>query len=120
MSKRVYLILLATFLFFYFLNYFMPLAFGDDYLYAFVWQGKSMFEPITEDAIRVSSFQDLVVSQISFYFTWSGRIVNNTLAQLFVWAGKDCFNVFNAFACLFLIMEIYWCANKGNVSLRFN
>ena len=120
MRIRVFLILLAAFLFFYSLNYFMPLAFGDDYLYAFVWQGKPMFEPLTEDAIKVSSLRDLVVSQISFYFTWSGRIVNNTLAQLFVWAGKDVFNVANAFACLLLVMELYWCANRGKVSLCIN
>lgn len=120
MNKRVFLILLATFLFFCVLNYLMPLAFGDDYLYAFVWQGKPMFEPLTEDAIRVSSFRDLVTSQICFYSTWSGRIVNNTLAQLFVWAGKDVFNVANAFACILLVMELYWCANRGKVSLCFN
>ena len=120
MNKRAYFIIVSAFMFFYILNILMPLAFGDDYLYAFIWQGNPMYVPLTEDAVKVSSIKDLIASQISFYFTWSGRIVNNTLAQLFVWAGKDVFNVANAFACLLLVMEMHWCANKGKVSLCFN
>lgn len=119
MHKRVYFILLGAFIFFYILNHLMPMAFGDDYLYTFVWQGKPMYVPLTEDAVKVASFRDLIISQISFYYTWSGRVVNNTLSQLFVWAGKDVFNVFNAFACVLLVLEIYWCADKGRVTFNF-
>ena len=95
------------------------MAFGDDYLYAFMWQGKPMYVPLTEDAVKVASLRDLITSQISFYYTWSGRVVNNTLSQLFVWTGKDVFNIFNAFASVLLVLEIYWCANKGRVTLKF-
>ena len=120
MNRRAFWILLAVFLLFYTMNYLMPLAFGDDYLYAFIWQGNPMYVPLTEAAVKVASFQDLITSQISFYYTWSGRVMNNTLSQLFIWAGKDVFNIFNAFASLLLVMEMYWCANKGRVTLRFN
>ena len=120
MRKRTSILLVGMFVFFYILNYLMPMAFGDDYLYAFIWKGNPMYVPLTEDAVKVASFRDLLTSQISFYYTWSGRVVNNTLSQLFVWVGKDVFNIFNAFACVLLVLEIYCCANKGRVTLNFN
>ena len=120
MRKCTLILLVGMFVFFYILNYLMPMAFGDDYLYAFIWQGKPMYVPLTEDAVKVASFRDLIASQISFYYTWSGRVVNNTLSQLFVWAGKDVFNIFNAFASVLLVLEMYWCANKGKVTFNFN
>ncbi len=64
MHKRVYFILLGAFILFYILNHLMPMAFGDDYLYAFMWQGKPMYVPLTEDAVKVASFRDLIISQI--------------------------------------------------------
>ena len=120
MNKRSWLLIVGSFIFLYILNYLMPMAFGDDYLYAFMWQGNPMYVPLTEDAVKVSSFRDLLTSQISFYYTWSGRVVNNTLSQLFVWAGKDVFNIFNALASVLLVLEIYWCANKGRVTFNFD
>ena len=120
MNKLTCMLLIAALMFFCFLNYLMPMAFGDDYLYAFIWQGKPMYVPLTEDAVKVTSFGDLITSQVSFYYTWSGRVVNNTLSQLFVWAGKDVFNIYNAFASVLLVLEIYWCANKGRVTFDFD
>ena len=120
MSKSNLLVLVCAFLFFYTLNHFMPLAFGDDYLYAFIWQGTPMYVPLTEEAVKIASLHDLITSQISFYYTWSGRVVNNTLSQLFVWAGKDVFNIFNTLACVMLVLEMYWCANKGKVTFSFD
>ena len=118
-SKQTLFIPVGLFLFFYLLNYLMPMAFGDDYLYAFIWQGNPMFVPLTEDAVRLSSLGDLLESQQSFYFTWSGRVINNTLAQLFAWAGKGVFNICNAIVATLLVMELYWCANKGEISFSF-
>lgn len=96
------------------------MAFGDDYLYAFMWQGNPMYVPLTEDAVKVLSFGDLLKSQIAFYYTWSGRVVNNTLSQVFIWVGKDIFNIFNALASVLLVLEIYWCANKGEITFKFD
>ena len=95
-SKHNLSVLTAVFLFFYLLNYLMPMTFGDDYLYSFIWQGKPMFVPLTEEALRCSSVVDVIHSQWSHYFTWSGRVVSHTLAQLLLWGGKDFFNVCNA------------------------
>ncbi len=116
MSKKNLFVLVGIYLFLYILNYLTPLGFGDDYLYSFVWQGKPMFVPLSEDAVRVSSLHDLFISQLSIYQTWSGRIVDHTIAQIFLWAGKDIFNFFNAFVGLILVLEIYWCMHKGEVS----
>lgn len=113
-------IFMAIFLFYYIFNYLNPLSFGDDYLYSFIWQGRSMYVPLTEDATRVSSWRDVLISQWSHYFTWGGRTLAHTLIQLFLWWGKDIFNIFNALASVILVAEICWCANKGRVSLEFN
>ena len=118
-NKNTAGVLTGFFLFYYIFNYLNPLNFGDDYLYSFVWQGKSMYVPLTEDAVRVSSWGDLLVSQLSLYLTWGGRTPGQTLTQMFLWWGKDIFNVFNAFAGVMLVAEIYWCANKGRVNLHF-
>ena len=95
------------------------MAFGDDYLYSFIWQGKPMYEPLSENAIRIASWHDLFISQWSHYFTWSGRTVNHTIAQFFLWMGKDIFNVFNAFISVLLIVEIYFAIHKGEINLNF-
>ena len=120
MNKKAIITFVCLFSIFYILNSLIPRAFGDDYLYAFVWQGHSMFTPLTEDAVRISSLKDIVVSQWSHYLTWSGRAVSHTLIQFFLWLGKPVFNIFNAAISVLLIMEIYWCAHKGKISTQFN
>lgn len=117
-EKGIFFIVII-YLFFYIFNFLTPMGFGDDYLYSFVWQGKPEFIPLTNNAERISSVHDLFVSQWSHYFTWSGRTVNHTLAQFFLWMGKDFFNVFNAFITTLLILEIYWCINKGKITYYF-
>lgn len=96
------------------------MSFGDDYLYAFIWEGNPMFVPLSENAVRVSSLSDLAKSQWLLYMTWGGRVVGQTLTQFFIWLGKDVFNFFNALASTLLIAEIYWCANKGEITFAFD
>ena len=120
MKNRSLIILSIIYLFFYINNFLYPMSFGDDYLYAFIWTGQSMFVPLPEYVERVLSWSDLAKSQWLLFFTWGGRLVGQTLTQFFVWLGKDIFNFFNALASTILVAEVYWCANKGNVSLSFN
>lgn len=120
MKRKAVLAFAGIYLFLYFLNYLHPMSFGDDYLYSFIWQGKPMSEPISEDAVRVASFYDIFVSQWSHYYTWGGRTVAHILAQFFLWMGKGVFNFFNAFIGVVLVAEIYWCIHKGKVSLNFD
>jgi len=119
MNKKTILAVACIYIFFYILNYLTPICFGDDYVYAFIWEGHSMYEPMSEQVRRLSSFHDLLVSQWSHYFTGNGRAISHTIAQFFLWMGKDIFNMFNALISVLLIMEIYWCANKGVVTLDF-
>ena len=115
--KKLFCIV-AIFLFFYFLNIITPMSFGDDYVYSFIWEGHSLYEPLSENAIRISSWEDLFASQELHYLTWSGRIVNHTLAQFFLWIGKNVFNVCNALVSVLLVAEIYWCSHKGIVTVK--
>ena len=119
MSKKKVIMFACMFLFYYILNYLTPMAFGDDYVYSFIWQGKSEYEPLVEPVVRVSSFHGLADSLWLHYFTWSGRTISHMLTQLFLWAGKYVFNIFNALISVLLVMEIYWCANKGVVTSNF-
>ena len=119
MNKKTILAVVCIYIFFYILNYLTPMCFGDDYVYAFIWEGHSMYEPMSEQVRRLSSFHDLLVSQWSHYFTGNGRAISHTIAQFFLWMGKGIFNIFNALISVLLIMEIYWCANKGVVTLDF-
>ena len=119
MNKNGLLVLLGIYFFLYILNCLTPLGFGDDYLYSFVWQGNAMNQPLSLNAVRVSSFSDLIASQWSHYLTWGGRSVAHTVAQFFLWQGKGFFNLINAFAGTLLVAEIYWCIHKGKVSFSF-
>ena len=119
MNKKAAITFVCIYIFMYILNYLHPMSFGDDYLYSFIWQGKPMSEPLSENAVRVASWHDIFVSQWSHYFTWGGRTVAHVLAQFFLWMGKPVFNVFNAFISLVLIAEIYWCVHKGRITFDF-
>lgn len=119
MCKKSLCILIVFYFFFYILNYLAPMSFGDDYVYSFIWEGHAMYTPMSENVERISSFRDLFTSQWSHYYTGNGRAVSHTIAQFFLWMGKDAFNYFNAFISVLLIIEIYWAANKGKVTFDF-
>lgn len=119
-SKKILLTFTGIYLFLYIFNHLHPMNFGDDYIYSFVWQGNSMLDPLTESAVRVTSFKDLLVSQWSLYFTWGGRTIGQMLTQFFLWMGKDTFDIFNALIGILLVAEIYWFIHKGKVSCKYN
>ena len=120
MSKRVVISFAGIFLFLLLFNSLTPMYFGDDYVYSFIWEGHSLYEPLSENAKRISSWKDLFDSQWLHYFTWSGRTVNHTLAQFFLWKGKTVFNICNALAGTLLVAEIYWCIYKGEITKKFS
>lgn len=120
MNKRVLLMLILIYSYLYILNYLTPLGFGDDYLYSFIWQGQAMNIPISENAARISSLEDLFQSQRLHYLTWGGRTLAHSIAQFFLWVGKDIFNVFNALIGTILVIEICWCINAGRRGLNCN
>ena len=92
MNKKSFAFFVCIYLFLYAINSLTPMSFGDDYLYAFIWQGHSMFIPLTEDAVRVSSWNELLASQWSLYFTWGGRVVGQSLTLWLAGWGNRGFN----------------------------
>ena len=113
------LILFVVFAGFFFLRTtFLPLAY-DDYAYAFIWDGEHCGNleqmntciPEFEGRQRVESLNDIVQSMESYYFTWSGRIFAQGLAQFFIWLGKPVFDVANTIMFLFLLLTIINLAN---------
>lgn len=118
MSKRTLIAISLIYVIMLGLNFLTPLCFGDDYVYAFIWPGQSMYVPLPETVQRVSSFSDILISQWSHYCTGNGRMISHLFVQFFVWQGKTVFNFANALVLVLLILEIYWISNKGVVSLK--
>ena len=71
-------IVAVTFIYMVFLNIKTPLI-ADDFVYTFIF-GTST---------PVMSFGDIVVSQISYYTTWGGRVAAEVFTQTFMFLGKD-------------------------------
>lgn len=90
---------------------------GDDYVYAFMWQGKDIFTPLPEGARRIQSFSDIFYSLYSHYFTWGGRMVAHFFVMLFMWVGKFWFDIANSFMVVLLMMEMQWIAHEGRITM---
>lgn len=43
---------------------------GDDYIYSFVWEGHSMYVPLSEDARRIQGISDIIYSGCSYYMLY--------------------------------------------------
>ena len=91
-------------------NIFMPLAY-DDYAYAFIWDGEHggnldamQIENFQRE--RVQSFADIFISQYSHYMTWGGRVIGHSLAQFFIWIGKNYFDVANTIIMIIFVLII--------------
>ena len=90
---------------------------GDDYVYAFMWQGQDIFTPLPEDARRIQSFSDIFHSLYSHYFTWGGRMVAHFFVMLFMWVGKFWFDIANSFMVVLLMLEMQWIAHEGRITM---
>lgn len=116
-----YAVLLGIFVYIWYLNHIIPLSFGDDYVYQYVWNGSTgwnMFHPLEDHAQLVQNWGDILRSQWSHYLTWGGRTVAHTLAQFVLWQGKWLFDVLNSFAFVLLLLLMYWHSLGGIVTRR--
>lgn len=68
-KKKLYLSLFGIFFVIFILNSFMVRSAGDDYVYSFMWEGHSMYEPLSAGARRIGSISDIVESLWSHFFT---------------------------------------------------
>ena len=60
--KKFWLSLVVIFLVMFILNSLSQKSIGDDYVYSFIWEGHSLYVPLSEDARRVQSFGDIFKS----------------------------------------------------------
>ncbi|WP_286945416.1 DUF3329 domain-containing protein [Acetobacterium sp. UBA5834] len=94
-----WVIVAVTFAYMVFLNSKTPLI-ADDFVYTFIFATST----------PVMSFGDIVTSQISYYMTWGGRVVAETLTQFFMFLGKDVFNVANSLCYIVFCLAVYFLA----------
>ncbi len=113
-------VLLMIFLLMYAANLLIPLCYGDDYLYSFVWEEhQKFFEPLSESARRMENWQDFLGSLWAHYLYHSGRVIIFLPVFFFLWQGNGYFDFANAFIAVVLVMELYWISNRGKVGFDF-
>lgn len=117
-KKKLCLSLLGIFFVNFILNSLMVRSAGDDYVYSFMWEGHSMYEPLSADARRIASFQDIAVSAWSYFLTWGGRIVAQAMAMFFLWMPRGVFNVAIALTVVLLVLLMQWTARGGKVTME--
>lgn len=89
---------------------------GDDYIYSFMWEGHSMYVPLSENARRIDGFGDILASGYSYYMTWGGRVIAQMLAMFFLCIGRPWFNLVMAAGILLLLFSIQWIAHEGRIT----
>ena len=115
-NKKLCLAYLGIFGVIFILNCLTHRSIGDDYLYSFMWEGHSMYEPLSENARQISSFSDIAVSTYSYFMTWGGRVVAQALAMFFLWMPRMVFNVAVSLTTVLLVLCIQWIARGGKVT----
>lgn len=93
------IVVAVTFAYMVFLNSKTPLI-ADDFVYTFIF-GTS---------VPVRNLGDIVISQISYYTTWGGRVAAEVLTQTFMFLGKDVFNVANSLCYIVFCLAVYFLA----------
>lgn len=94
--KGIFVILAVVFLLMLLLNTIVPMV-ADDYSYLFNFGTGERNKTLT----------DIFSSLCFFYADWSGRLILNGLAQLFMMMDKSIFNVSNALIFTLLIFLLY-------------
>ena len=117
-KKKLCLSLLGIFFVIFILNSLMVRSAGDDYVYSFMWEGHSMYEPLSADARRIAGFSDIAVSAWSYFLTWGGRIVAQAMAMFFLWMPRGVFNVAIALTVVLLVLLMQWTARGGKVTME--
>lgn len=105
-SQQKYIILISILLFLgiYGLNHYFPITLDD-------WRYSTL-----ADGSRVSSLWNILEYQYDHYFTWGGRSVVHSIAQIMLAAGVFWGDVINSVGYVALVLVIYYIANKGNRS----
>jgi hypothetical protein len=113
---RLWVTVTCVFVFMFLLESLAFRFMGDDYIYSFVWEGHSMYVPLSEDARRIQGFGDIIYSGYSYYMTWGGRVMAQMLAMFFLWIGRPWFNLAMAAGIILLLLSIQWIAHEGRIT----
>ncbi len=118
--RKISLLLGGIFLVMLSLNSLYGLSVGDDYVYSFLWEGHSIYEPLSEDARRIDSFSDIAISAWAYYLTWGGRLVAQAMAMGFLWMPKWVYDIAASLATVLLVLLVQWIAREGRVTLTLS
>lgn len=116
-GRELFITAVCIFLFMFLLESLAFRFMGDDYIYSFMWEGHSMYVPLSENARRIDGFGDILASGYSYYMTWGGRVIAQMLAMFFLWIGRPWFNLVMAAGILLLLFSIQWIAHEGRITL---
>ena len=105
-NQKVILLLGGIFFAMLSLHSLFGLCMGDDYVYSFLWEGHSIYEPISENARRIESFADIVASTWLYYLTWGGRLVAQGMAMFFLWMPKGVFDIAASGVAVLLVLLV--------------
>lgn len=92
---------------FYIMNYYTPLM-TDDYSYSFIWGTDS----------KLTSFAEIIPSMYAHYSILGGRIVTQTLSQVFLLTGKPAFNLINTVAFMFMCGVMSYYISIGRIKCK--
>lgn len=115
-GRELFITAVCIFLFMFLLESLAFRFMGDDYIYSFMWEGHSMYVPLSENARRIDGFGDILASGYSYYMTWGGRVIAQMLAMFFLWIGRPWFNLVMAAGILLLLFSIQWIAHEGRIT----
>lgn len=119
-NRNVVLLLNGVFLAMLSLNGLFSLCMGDDYVYSFLWEGHSIYEPISENARRIQSFSDIAASTWLYFLTWGGRVVAQAMAMFFLWMPKWVYDIAGSGAAVLLVLLVQWIAHEGRMTLALS
>ena len=119
-NQKVILLLGGIFFAMLSLHSLFGLCMGDDYVYSFLWEGHSIYEPISENARRIESFADIAASTWLYYLTWGGRLVAQGMAMFFLWMPKGVFDIAASGVAVLLVLLVQWIAYEGRVTLALS
>jgi hypothetical protein len=115
---RSILSLTGIFLIIYMLSAMNFKSIGDDYVYSFIWEGHSLYTPLSEYPERIASFGDIARSSYLYYMTWGGRVVAQAMAMFFLWMDKNVFNISIAAGTVLMICLMHWLSMEGNIKRK--
>lgn len=81
----VLFVFFAVFVLILFCNLYTPKVFFDDYTYSYFFTMKGSISPqLMNPSLRIKSLMDIVSSMYCHYMVWGGRIIADSIAQLFL------------------------------------